>query len=154
MKKHVYIVHEGHKDHKCDTCGKSFTSKSYFKQHSNTCGGAPDHKCEACGKLFYEERQLKNHIKSAHEGHKCDSCDKSFTHSTFLKRHYQTVHQGLKDYKCDFCGKFLASTHSLKTHIYFATQNVVFPGHLWSQMWNQPYSETVERLSTKDTFLE
>ena len=26
MRKHIHTVHEGHKDHKCESCGKSFTS--------------------------------------------------------------------------------------------------------------------------------
>ena len=41
LKKHIHIVHEGHKDHKCENCGKSFS-----------------------------EGQLKIHIHTVHEGHK------------------------------------------------------------------------------------
>ena len=33
MKKHIYTIHEGHKDHKCESCGKSFSQKVDLKKH-------------------------------------------------------------------------------------------------------------------------
>ena len=44
--------------------------------------GHRDYKCNSCGKAFGYSQDLKIHIHTVHEGHrdhKCDSCDKSFT---------------------------------------------------------------------------
>ena len=30
--KHIYTVHEGHKDYNCDACGKLFSNKVYLKR--------------------------------------------------------------------------------------------------------------------------
>ena len=35
LKKHIHIVHEGHKDHKCEFCGKSFSLRQNLKKHIN-----------------------------------------------------------------------------------------------------------------------
>ena len=35
MKKHIHIVHEGHKDYKCESCGKSFSQSRNLKININ-----------------------------------------------------------------------------------------------------------------------
>ena len=63
LKKHIHIVHEGHKDHKCKSCGKSFSESSTLKRHIDTVHeGHKDHKCESCGKSFSGAQYLKQHI--------------------------------------------------------------------------------------------
>ena len=77
----ILTVHKGHKDYKCESCVKSFTTAQY----------------------------LKKHIHTIHEGYKdynCDSCGKSFSHATTLRKHIHTIHEGNKDHKCESCGKF------------------------------------------------
>ena len=45
LKKHIRIVHEGHKDYKCESCGKSFSEAGSLKIHINTIHeGQKDHK--------------------------------------------------------------------------------------------------------------
>ena len=64
----MHTIHEGHKDHKCESCGKSFS----------------------------QEGDLKKHIHTVHERHKdykCDSCGKSFTTANYLKKHIHTIHE-------------------------------------------------------------
>ena len=52
--------------------------------------GKVNHKCNSCGKSFTQSGSLNLHIKTVHEGqrsYKCDSCGKSFAKSGNLKRH-------------------------------------------------------------------
>ena len=62
MKIHINTIHNGEKDHKCDSCGKSFTQAGCLKRHINSVhNGQKDHKCETCGKAFSEAGSLKIH---------------------------------------------------------------------------------------------
>ena len=72
--------------------------------------GHKDYKCESCGKSFSQAIYLKKHIHTVHEGHKdynCESCGKSFSYENILKRHTHTTHEGYKDNKCEYCGKLI-----------------------------------------------
>ena len=63
----IHILHEGHKDYKCEICEKSFT----------------------------ESKTLQNHIKIKHTGlleHQCDICKKSYCTKGELNRHVKNVH--------------------------------------------------------------
>ena len=79
MKIHINSVHNGQKDHKCESGGKSFSRAENLKRHIHTVHyGHKDYKCESCGKAFSETRGLKTHIHSVHEGHK----DRKSNHHT------------------------------------------------------------------------
>ena len=67
LKKHIHTVHEGHKDHKCESCGKSFSSRQMLKKHIHAIHeGHKDYKCESCGKSFSQAGTLKKHIQGCH----------------------------------------------------------------------------------------
>ena len=36
LKTHVHTIHEGHKDSKCEHCGKTFSGKQYLQKHIHT----------------------------------------------------------------------------------------------------------------------
>ena len=51
LKRHINSVHDGQKDHKCDSCEKSFSEAWLLKKHINSVhNGERDHKCDSCGK--------------------------------------------------------------------------------------------------------
>ena len=81
-----------------------------------------DHKCNSCEKSFSHLRKLTKHIKTVHERHrdlKCDPCGKSFSDAGNLKKHI-SVHEEKKDLKCDVCGNGKNYSHKgLKSHLFF-----------------------------------
>ena len=93
LKKHIHTVHEGHKDYKCDSCGKSFTTLHILEKHLHI-------------------------VHDGYKDHKCEFCDQSFSQAGYLKTHINTIHQGHKDYKCKSCGKSFSQSHNLKKHIH------------------------------------
>ena len=55
------------KNHKCDSCEKSFSHAGTLKTHINSVHkGQKDHKCDICGKAFSESGKLKRHNNSIH----------------------------------------------------------------------------------------
>ena len=121
LKRHINTVHNGQKDHKCDSCGKLFSKPCNLKIHISTVHNCQkDHKCDSCGKLFSPSMNLKIHISTVHNGqkdHKCDSCEKIFSTGGNLKIHVNAVHNGQKDHKCDSCGKAFSTAGSMRKHI-------------------------------------
>ena len=68
LKVHIRTVHEGKKDHICDSCGKGFPVAGKLKQHIHIVhDGRKDYKCQSCGKLFSVAGNLKQHINKVHE---------------------------------------------------------------------------------------
>ena len=60
-------VHNGKKDHKCDSCGKYLSTTQYLKIHIKSVhNGQKDHKCNICGKLFSLSGALNTHNKTIH----------------------------------------------------------------------------------------
>ena len=80
---------EESKKENCENVFKTkFTHKQINSVHKN-------HKCESCDKSFSQARYLKKHIYTVHEGHKdhkCEFCHRSFTRATTLKNHIFIVH--------------------------------------------------------------
>ena len=51
--------------------GKAFSQAVNLKTHINEVhNGQKDHKCDSCGKAFSQLGNLKKHINSAHNGWK------------------------------------------------------------------------------------
>ena len=123
LKRYIPTNHEGQKDHKCESCSKSFCTPQYLKKHIHTIHeglGRKDHKCESCEKSFPSANILKTHNRTVHESqkdHNCESCGFSFSHAEALKRHNHRIHEDRKDYKCEFCWKLFSHEHYLKKHI-------------------------------------
>ena len=82
--------------------------------------GVKDHTCDSCGKAFFRKTHLQTHVKMVHEGvknHQCHSCGKNFSMLQALRIHVRNVHEGIKDFKCETCGKAFNAAASLQSHI-------------------------------------
>ena len=67
LEKHLFTVHDGHKDFKCGSCEKTFSHASTLKRHIHTIHkGHKDYKCATCGKKFSQVGNLKVHIHTVH----------------------------------------------------------------------------------------
>ena len=64
---HVSGVHEGHKPHICQTCGKAFPSKGNMKTHikiAHTKTGSV--KCKICGQGSANVFYARKHVREFH----------------------------------------------------------------------------------------
>ena len=140
---HIHTVHEGHKDHKCKSCGKSFSHAGNLKRHIYTIHESQKPKiskkrgkfiCEYCQKFVYKKR-LKKHLKDC-EVHKeqrledsqkiikCHMCEKSFENNYRYAIHRDLVHQRLNELLCQFCGNDFRSRKMIKRHINLVHKNL------------------------------
>ena len=94
-------MHENYKEYNCESCDKSFGTKSHLKAHFKIIHeNIKAYKCESCLKRFGKKSTLKHHVKTVHENcesFKCESCDKCFGEkSTLEKKDYSYMHQRLQ----------------------------------------------------------
>ncbi|KAJ8919014.1 hypothetical protein NQ315_016919, partial [Exocentrus adspersus] len=146
LKQHIITVHTNIKDHVCEQCGKSFSSKTAMNVHLKThrderpyacklCSftgrtsssiyihmathAREIHGCEICPKTFKSWRNLADHQRRVHsklKKHECSYCDKKFVDNYMLQVHIRT-HTGLRPYLCTLCGKSFIRSDSLKEHM-------------------------------------
>ena len=52
LRDHIKSVHEGVKDHDCESCEKSFTTRRHLLSHFKKVHGQKRFQCDACWKFF------------------------------------------------------------------------------------------------------
>ena len=118
--KHIKKFHEGHKDNKCEICGKSLSSAGYLKEHIHAIHeGRKDHKCDICDEVFSMIRSMKQHKKIIHEGckdYKCPICGQTFSNPDSMKQHIKIIHDCQKDHKCHTCSQTFSTKSYLRQH--------------------------------------
>ena len=76
------------------------------------------HKCQYCGKLYSSSHSLRTHEKW-HRGdlaHPCSHCNKKFRNPSEVRRHEMT-HTGEKPHKCPQCKMKFIQKASLRDHL-------------------------------------
>ena len=78
-----------------------------------------DHKCQQCGKTFSSNKNLKEHVKRIHQGglFKCPQCDAKFNVKANLTRHLKTHNEAKEVFTCTICAKTFATKDNLKRHM-------------------------------------
>ena len=108
-----------HKQHTCEICDKSFTTKGNLTTHRKTVhSGEKRFSCDHCNKCFSTKQSLNDHINT-HTGerpHTCSVCSKSFTQHSGLTRHMAAVHEGVR-YSCNQCDKTFSTNQNRTEHI-------------------------------------
>ena len=105
----------------CDTCGKTFSSRSNLNKHV-VSHGEKQCCCKHCGKLFHYETYLREHISSVHLkifNYQCTECGKLMKSKTGLVSHVKQFHRENNEiFTCETCGKCFKQKGNLNTHMY------------------------------------
>jgi len=135
------LLKEKTPSYKCDECNKTFSTKSYLKDHKYVHQEEFRFNCGVCGGKFKQSSIYRDHMRSCGRDLKCDKCGKTFSKATYLKDH-KYVHQeefrfncgvcGAKfkqrsvfryhrrscgrEFKCDKCGKTFSKASGLRAH--------------------------------------
>ena len=149
------------KNHKCDFCEKSFTTKGAFTIHTRTHIREKPQHCEFCPREFHTKGALQTHERK-HTGekpYKCDMCDEKYAQTGQLKNHMiihveKKTKSGIlsksegKDnppkYPCDRC-EFVSmtlstlKTHKKRNHKIFCCAECEFEGTRSELLYHQMY---------------
>lgn len=107
----------GHKQYRCEVCGKIFKHPSNLEMHKRSHTGEKPFQCNVCGRNFSQAGNLQTHLRR-HSGEKpyiCELCGKGFTAAGDVHRH-KVVHTGEKPHLCDTCGRGFNNMSNLKEH--------------------------------------
>ncbi|CAG0902526.1 unnamed protein product [Cyprideis torosa] len=119
MKSHDKTQQAPKHDFICQTCGKSYRSKSGLKyciaRHENRHVAT----CPTCGKAFISKEALQHHVKT-HEDRsvKCGQCEAVLSSARTLKWHEIAKHgMGEKPFTCSVCKKGFIEKAFLERHM-------------------------------------
>ncbi|CAH1111530.1 unnamed protein product [Psylliodes chrysocephalus] len=128
----------------CTTCGKVFTNRTKFLNHSllhaaqkeTDCDDSSKHVCEICSRTLKTRKTLLAHIKnhSLLKTPKCKVCSIQFKNKLELKLH-MLVHKGRKPLKCDICSKEFLCKSFLDIHYRFHSGDKPFQCEICSKQF-------------------
>ncbi|KAJ6638582.1 Zinc finger protein [Pseudolycoriella hygida] len=122
LKKHSGTKHKSLEKEKvrffCDTCAKSFTSKSVLIVHKRIHTGEKPYKCKSCDNRYAQSSSLRIHERthSLERPYMCHLCSKTFLHRSSFNLHIKT-HGDIRPHKCQICEKAFLQKAKLVVHM-------------------------------------
>ena len=128
-------VHSGEKPFECTVCSKRFKRSGHLVVHNRVHSGEKPYNCHVCDKAFSRSSSLNTHMR-VHTGekpYKCSLCSRLFSRLHHLQLHEQYAHSKRKQYQCPYCGIYVKTNGSLKTHVRRHTGAKPYPCKLCSE---------------------
>ncbi|OXA47383.1 PR domain zinc finger protein 5 [Folsomia candida] len=96
VQRHIRVIHEKQRNHRCTFCEKSFSSPSHLKNHVDAKHD-PDKKIYTCTECEYKSHakgKLAQHVKrhDVSNWRECYFCKKQFASFPELVRHFGRIH--------------------------------------------------------------